>query len=542
MVSAKIARRAGRGRSPARPRPAWRPRDRARRRWRRSGALALDMRASLGSKQHSSSTLSAQTRATVLLAASTSDHSQRSSFHHRPTLATRREGDAGRTAGGAARPSASRQRLLPPGARLPSVREAARAARREPEHGGGRLRPAAGATAWSRRAANAASSCARRRRASRAPQPEPHARAPRAGGRHGADPRHVPARAASLPGPGLRHAARDWLDLPLLHGALRRAMTDGDERAALRRPGRRPAAARRACTPLAEHWASPATPAQIVTTAGATQALDIVSRALLEPGDAVLVDEPGWAVEYARLSRLGMRLLPVPRGPTGRTCVMRAARAAHRPRAVRDGVGAAQPDRRLAAAGRRAPGAASWPRPRLTDRRGRHLCLAGTAARAAPGRARRAAAHRLHLGLLEDPDAELARRLPGRAAARWSSAAIDLKLLTALTTPTLPERALAWCWSRARCAAMPSGWPRGSPPRARRVVRLAQDAGCRFARRRRACSAGSTPASTPSAWPSAMPDEGWLLAPGRAVPLPRRASTLMRINFATAQDARSGAP
>ena len=28
--------------------------------------------------------------------------------------------------------------------------------------------------------------------------------------------------------------------------------------------------------------------------------------------DAVLVDEPGWAVEFARLTRLGMRLLPVP--------------------------------------------------------------------------------------------------------------------------------------------------------------------------------------------------------------------------------------
>ena len=53
---------------------------------------------------------------------------------------------------------------------------------------------------------------------------------------------------------------------------------------------------------------------QIVTTVGATHALDIVARTLLQPGDAVLVDEPGWAVEYERLTRLGMRLLPVPRG------------------------------------------------------------------------------------------------------------------------------------------------------------------------------------------------------------------------------------
>ena len=60
-----------------------------------------------------------------------------------------------------------------------------------------------------------------------------------------------------------------------------------------------------------------AAPSQILTAMGATQALDLVSRTLLTPGDAVLVDEPGWSVEYARLTHLGMRLLPVPRGPDG---------------------------------------------------------------------------------------------------------------------------------------------------------------------------------------------------------------------------------
>jgi hypothetical protein len=32
-----------------------------------------------------------------------------------------------------------------------------------------------------------------------------------------------------------------------------------------------------------------------------------------------MVEEPGWAVEFARLDALGMRILPVPRAPTGRT-------------------------------------------------------------------------------------------------------------------------------------------------------------------------------------------------------------------------------
>ncbi len=57
------------------------------------------------------------------------------------------------------------------------------------------------------------------------------------------------------------------------------------------------------------------------------QALDIVSRALLQPGDPVMVEEPGWAVEYARLQAMGMRVLPVPRGPEGPDMVvMRAVR------------------------------------------------------------------------------------------------------------------------------------------------------------------------------------------------------------------------
>ena len=44
-------------------------------------------------------------------------------------------------------------------------------------------------------------------------------------------------------------------------------------------------------------------------TVGATHALDVVTRTLLRPGDTVLVDEPGWSVEYARLAALGMRVL-----------------------------------------------------------------------------------------------------------------------------------------------------------------------------------------------------------------------------------------
>ena len=58
-------------------------------------------------------------------------------------------------------------------------------------------------------------------------------------------------------------------------------------------------------------------PEHIITTVGATHALDIVSRTLLRAGDPVMVEEPGWAVEFARLSALGMQILPVPRRADG---------------------------------------------------------------------------------------------------------------------------------------------------------------------------------------------------------------------------------
>ena len=168
--------------------------------------------------------------------------------------------------------------------------------------------------------------------------------------------------------PGLGTLPADWLDLPLLaaraaqgqprRGAcadcsLRYGEPAGDARL-------RQALAHK----LAEHRRARPTPQQIVTTIGATQALDVVTRTLLRAGDAVLVDEPGWAVEYARLAALGMRVLPVPRGEDGPDLARDAAadRARHQPRlyvtvsVLHNPTGASlslQPRAPAAAAGRR---------------------------------------------------------------------------------------------------------------------------------------------------------------------------------------------
>ncbi len=60
-----------------------------------------------------------------------------------------------------------------------------------------------------------------------------------------------------------------------------------------------------------------AAPDQIVTTSGATSAMDIVARRFLAPGDLVFVEDPAWFVMFARFAAFGARIVGVPRGPDG---------------------------------------------------------------------------------------------------------------------------------------------------------------------------------------------------------------------------------
>lgn len=56
---------------------------------------------------------------------------------------------------------------------------------------------------------------------------------------------------------------------------------------------------------------------QVLLTQGSSQALDLASRRLVKPGDAVLVDEPGYPNLMFMLRFQGARLLGVPRTPQG---------------------------------------------------------------------------------------------------------------------------------------------------------------------------------------------------------------------------------
>jgi GntR family transcriptional regulator / MocR family aminotransferase len=53
-------------------------------------------------------------------------------------------------------------------------------------------------------------------------------------------------------------------------------------------------------------------PEQVLVTSGTQQALDLISRLLLEPGDAVWMEDPGYPLARLALQNYGARIVPVP--------------------------------------------------------------------------------------------------------------------------------------------------------------------------------------------------------------------------------------
>jgi DNA-binding transcriptional MocR family regulator len=281
-----------------------------------------------------------------------------------------------------------------------------------------------------------------------------------------------------------------------------------------------------------------AEPDNIVLTAGASHALDLVARYFLQPGDAVLVDDPGWAVEHARLTGMGMHLLPVPRLAAGPDLeVMRQMIIAHRPRlyvtvsVLHNPTGATLS---LAAAHQVLQMAEAhdlilveddtyaWlapahaPRLAALDGLRRTIYVTGFSKILAPN---------WRVGALAAPPALV-------------DAIVDTKLLSSLTTPALLERAVAWCLDQGLLRRHAERVSARLAAARTRVVRLAQDAGCRFAAEPQGLFGWVETGLDTEPLAVRLASEGWLIAPGRLFHVPSRSSTLMRVNFASAQDAR----
>ncbi len=432
------------------------------------------------------------------------------------------------------------QRLLAPGARLPSVRECALHHRVSPStvvgaydllqarglvqarpQRGFFVRDGASPDAQRRRTASAS--------AAAAPAPAPVDAT--------ALIRSMFQARGGLPAPGMGTLPEAWLDAPLLQRALRRVCSAPDAWLSYGEPAGS-LTLRRALVRRLADLGVPATPAQIVTTVGATHALDLVSRTLLQPGDAVLVDEPGWAVEFARLTRLGMRLLPVPRGPDGPDlAVMAALLREHRPRlyvtvsVLHNPTGAsltpaaAHQVLRLAEAHELTiveDDTYSWLAPphatRLAqlDALQRTVYVSGFSKILTP---------QWRVGFVAATPA-LAERL------------IDTKLLTTLTTPGPLEQAVAVCLEQGTLRRHAERVTARLDAARERTARLAQEAGCRFVTPPAGLFGWIDTGVDTEALAQRLLDEGWLTAPGTMFHATPRPSPLMRINFATAQDER----
>jgi len=428
-----------------------------------------------------------------------------------------------------------RERLLLPGARLPSVRDCAR------QHG---VSPHTVVAAYDQLQA-AGLLEARRQRGFFVRETRPSTA--RSAAPQATLPRQAPVDATALirgmfeadaaRAPGLGTLPADWLDPVLLQSALRR-LNQGDSHGLQVSYGD-PSGDARLRAALSQRLADlgiHAEPAQILTTNGATHALDLLIRTQLQPGDAVLVDDPGWAILFARLTQAGIRLLPVPRSAHGPDLdTLAALAAAHAPRAYLTVPVLHNPT------GHSLDLATAHRLLRLADAHDFLIFEDDSYGFLAPEhQPRLAALDSLRRVIYVSGFSKVltpAWRVGYLAAAPERLAALtDIKLLDGLTSSPVMERAVALCLEQGRL--------RRHAQRLRE--RLAQA-------RQRVASLATRQSFTWAAPPDglfgwldvgvdterlAQPllDAGWLTAPGALFSATRRPGSLMRINLATSLD------
>lgn len=347
---------------------------------------------------------------------------------------------------------------------------------------------------------------------------------------------HDPATLRAAPGAGTLPA--DWLLAPPLAQGLRQLLRDGqfaEATSAYGHPEGDPLLRRLVARQLAQDEV-PACAQRLLLCNGATQALDLIVRSLTRPGDAVLVEQPGWPVQFAQLARAGLRLLAVPRGPEGPDlhCVRHWART-HRPRLMLvvsrlhnptgGSLGSSCAHRLLELAREHdftlveddvyAP-LCEQASPLLSAMDGlqRTILIGGFSKLLAPG---------WRVGYLAAPQALFER-------------VRDTKLLAGLASPMLTERAVALLLQRGgvhrHAAAL-----RARLARARqRATRLAREHGCRFETAPRGLFGWVDTGVDTDRLAQRLHDSGYLIAPGRLFDPDGEPGSSMRLNFAHAQD------
>jgi DNA-binding transcriptional MocR family regulator len=284
-----------------------------------------------------------------------------------------------------------------------------------------------------------------------------------------------------------------------------------------------------------------AAPGQIVTTLGATQALDLVAREFCRPGDTVFVDDPAWFLMFGSFAAMGLKVVGIPRLADGPDLDRLAAlAAAHQPRLYVINSVLHNPSSTTLSAAKAFqvlriaeqhdmivveddiycdlhPGAAAQPVTRLAalDQLRRTIYLGGFS---------KSLAANLRVGFVAASN-DVAQRLA------------DRKMLTTLTTSELGERVV--------CKVLSEGLYRKHLER----IRARLD-GVRPGVLRRIEALGMTLDSVPTAGMFAWADtghdtnvlaaramdEGLLLAPGSLFSPTQLPSTRMRLNLAAMED------
>ncbi len=351
---------------------------------------------------------------------------------------------------------------------------------------------------------------------------------------------------SGVPQPGSGTLPAAWLDNPHVGPAMREAARSLSEQwLQYGDPKGVPALREQLAQRLNEQGVN-AHAEQVLLTNGATHALDLVSRAVLHPGDAVLVEAPGWFVEFARYAESGVRMLSVPRGLNGPDLdALEALAKQHKPKLFVCVAKLHNPTGTSVStnvAHRLLQLAAQFQFMIVEDDTYADFADVNSSVAATPRLAALDGLNRvIYVSSFSKSLAPAWRCGYVAAAPALLERLTDLKLLSTLTTQSAGELAMHYVLAtgayRRHMNNIAEHLQRAQP----RVARLAAQHECRFV---------LPPAQGLFGWVDvgvdteklalALHDEGWLIAPGSLFYPERststRGSTLMRINYASSGD------